>query len=141
MEKRTIFALLLILAVFWISSELFWKNKQQTPVQTPSVTKPAEQTAETIPEETIEPIQTKPEFSDIPATEIISDIEINNEIILEDELMKIVFSNRGGVILKIEFGCPAAAYTFSYLDKDESINILIFSKWATGETPPIEKPV
>lgn len=102
MEKKTILALLLILAVFWISSELLWKNKQQTPVQPPSVQKPAEQTAETIPEETIEPIQTKPEFSSIPETEIISDIEINNNIVLEDELMKIVFSNRGGVIIKIE---------------------------------------
>ena len=45
MEKRTIIALILIFAIFWLSNELIWKRRAPVePVTEPSVT-------ETIPSE------------------------------------------------------------------------------------------
>ncbi len=97
MDKKTLLAVLLILVVFWLSSEFLWKNKniQQAQQQTTeeNVTNQIAETSNQIPE--------SPENE----TEIIAldnDIDINNNIVLENELIKVTFSNKGAVINSIQ---------------------------------------
>jgi len=97
MDKKTLLAVLLILVVFWLSSEFLWKNKKAQTAQQPLT----EETVATQNQvaETSKPDETRVE------TEIIAldnDIEINNNIVLENELIKIIFSNKGGVIHSVK---------------------------------------
>ncbi|MCF7857776.1 MAG: membrane protein insertase YidC [Candidatus Cloacimonetes bacterium] len=99
MDKRTLLAVLLILVVFWLSSEFLWKRNaadQQIKKPEKDDNQPVTQVQETSqPEESLQINETK-----IPATE--SDIQINNNIVLENELIKISFSNSGAVINSVQ---------------------------------------
>ncbi|MDY6915336.1 MAG: membrane protein insertase YidC [Candidatus Cloacimonadota bacterium] len=94
MDKKTLFALLLILAVFWISSKFIWKpatNTTKAPAQTSEkITPKSEPKQETEFEQsaTLETSTTEPE----------KDIPVNNNIVLENDVMKVSFTNRGAVL-------------------------------------------
>lgn len=104
MDKRTLFALVLIFAIFWLSNELIWKKK--TPVQQePGIT-----TTETVqqgdPFQDVEPSATgtvrraatdqiPDQYREMFAGEEIS---INDNIRLENDQMLLVFSNQGGLL-------------------------------------------
>ncbi len=97
MDKKTLLAVLLILVVFWLSSEFLWKNKntQQAQQQT---------TEENVTNQTVEPSNLDQTIQETE-TEIIAmdnDININNNIVLENDLIKITFSNKGAVINSIQ---------------------------------------
>ncbi len=100
MDKKTLLAVLLILVVFWLSSEFIWKNKSSQQVQQQAseenVTDLSNQTAESasqIP---------KPPVNETEIIALDSDIDINNNIVLENELTKVTFSNKGAIINSIK---------------------------------------
>ena len=97
MDKKTLLAVLLILVVFWLSSEFLWKNKntQQAQQQT---------TEENVPTQSAEPFNpnTKPLENETDIIALKTDIDINNNIILENELIKVTFSNKGAVINSVQ---------------------------------------
>ena len=91
MDKKTIVALLLILVVYWISAEFLWKPKQQS--------RQAE----------IEKVETVTEVikaNDLPPKEFqiepSSDIKINDDIVLENNVISVHFSNLGGVVKSVQ---------------------------------------
>jgi len=100
MDKRTLLAVLLILVVFWLSSEFIWKRNATTEQSKPS----AEEQVTELTEQPVETMESKP----IPQeneTELITfdnDIKINNNIVLENELFIVSFSNKGAVINSIQ---------------------------------------
>ena len=100
MDKKTLLAVLLILVVFWLSSEFIWKNKSSQQVQQQAseenVTDLSNQTTESenqIP---------KPPVNETEIIALDSDIDINNNIVLENELTKVTFSNKGAIINSIQ---------------------------------------
>ncbi len=93
MDKKTIFAVLLILVVFWISSEFIWKRQKPTTTEQPVT----ENVMET-------PVSSEPEVqsvTEIPI-ETQTDVDIRNDIILENNVLKITFTNLGGEITSIQ---------------------------------------
>ncbi|MBC8384753.1 MAG: membrane protein insertase YidC [Candidatus Cloacimonetes bacterium] len=112
MDKKTIIALLLILATFWISSELLWKNKQQPA---------ADQYKESSETEVVEKAPTATEIpSKIP--EIIQEnpeeIAVANDIVLMNDLLKITFSNLGGVIKSVQLN------EYFLTDKETNVELI-----------------
>jgi len=98
MDKKTLLAVLLILVVFWLSSEFIWKRKDTQTQQeqtTENVTQSSNQTAEPTD------LNSTP-LSETEITVLDSDIDINNNIVLENELIKLKFSNKGAVISSIQ---------------------------------------
>ncbi len=111
MEKRTIFAVILIIAVFWISNEFLWKPN--VPAQT-SVNQPTEETTQTPP-----PVEVPTaDFVQPPAEAVPSDIEINDAIVLENDLLRIELSNRGATVNSIQL----KDYTMA--DKETMVNLI-----------------
>ena len=110
MEKRTLLAVLLILVVFWISSEFIWKSKKT------QVEKPATEIIEK-PEVQVEVKPTKEITTQIPV-EPESDIEIADDITLENEFLKVSFSNQGAVVNSIQL----KEYFLS--DKETSVELI-----------------
>jgi YidC/Oxa1 family membrane protein insertase len=104
LDKKTIIAVLLIIAVFWISSELLWKPKQKAAAEAAKLQTQAqvEQTNISNTEQSIsEPIKTVQPGTPITSAMETQTIPVNNEIILENESVKFTFSNQGGVITSI----------------------------------------
>lgn len=99
MDKKTLFALLLILVVFWISSEYIWKPNQQNIKQEQQTQQQVETTKQDVKPKQLE--TDKQEVIDIPESNK-DDVEINDSIILENDKFLITFSNRGGVINSVQ---------------------------------------
>ena len=116
MDKRTLLAVLLIFIVFWISSEFIWKRSQTTPEQQ-SV---AETNTKEVPTETSDPVSAKTaEQEVVQSPEVIqTDIDITDDIILENEVMKLRFSNLGAVLHSIEIK------TYLMADKETPVELL-----------------
>jgi YidC/Oxa1 family membrane protein insertase len=114
MDKRTMLALLLILVVFWISSEFIWKRSQ--PVQTPeqNATNQIEQVQK---EQTTNSLQTTNQ-TEIVIEQSDQSVAINDDIILENEVIKLRFSNLGAVLKAVEL----KDYTLK--DKETSVNLI-----------------
>lgn len=100
MDKKTLLAVLLILVVFWLSSEFIWK-RDAVPEEH------QQQTEEEVTQTTTQPVQemeTK-QITEENEAELIpfdTDIEVNKNIVLENELVKISFSNVGAVINSVQ---------------------------------------
>jgi len=123
LEKRTLIALVLIFAIFWLSNELIWKRK--APVE-----------AETTVSETVERDDAYEELRrdvidrDTPHTDIVDltspgqelfesdDIPVVDNLRLENELMTLVFSNRGGVLKSV------LLHNFYHYDKVNPVNLI-----------------
>ncbi|MDO9577265.1 MAG: membrane protein insertase YidC [Candidatus Cloacimonadales bacterium] len=114
MDKRTILALLLILVVFWISSEFIWKRNQ--PVQPPQQNL-TEQPQQIQQQKTTEPVQT-PNLTEIIIPESEQNIAVNDEIILENEVIRLRFSNLGAVLKAVELK------SFTLKDKEILVNLI-----------------
>lgn len=99
MEKRTLLALLLIMAIFWISNEFIWKKSapaQDPPDVSESTVLPASK--ETAPDVTPSNISgSLPE-----TTQSRTDYEIRDDLVLENEHIRLVLSNLGAVITSIQ---------------------------------------
>ena len=96
MDKKTIIALILIFVVFYVSSKFLWKQPAQPqPQQSPTETT---QKVE-IPSKPAAPVQK----DDTPASalDIQSDIPLNDAIVLENEKIMVILTNRGGNIKQV----------------------------------------
>jgi len=105
MDKRTIWAFILIIAVFWISSEFIWKTNK---VKEPS----KEQIKETFGNEGV-PLQNQsdekaektspePEILEMESIDnFAEDIELNDTIVLENDKIRVSFTNQGARINSI----------------------------------------
>ncbi len=93
MEKKTLLAVLLILVVFWISSEFIWKKQKLATTEQPVTENVIETTVSSQPE-----VQS---VTEIPI-KTQTDIDIRDDIILENDLLKITFTNLGGEITSIQ---------------------------------------
>ena len=114
MERRTILALILIAVVFIISNQFIWKNnKKNIAAKKNQVTAKAADTTKTVLAKTA-PVQA---FLDTTAVKT-GDVSINNDIILENDLVKYVFSNKGAV--------ATAVYLkeYSRSDNKDMVNVL-----------------
>ncbi|MBN2460725.1 MAG: membrane protein insertase YidC [Candidatus Cloacimonetes bacterium] len=99
MERRTLIAIMLIIIVFWLSNELIWKNKKPQIESEPSQN--IEETATvSVDQTTVLPAVDTAKVI-IPESVALPDLEVNNQIILENEHVMIVFSNMGGVVHSI----------------------------------------
>jgi YidC/Oxa1 family membrane protein insertase len=97
MDKKTIIALVLIFVVFYLSSKFFWKQPtppqaQQSPVEN---VQQVEKTPKT-PAVKDEEAEVGSALLDMP-----SDIPLNNDIVLENNDIKVILSNRGGNIKQV----------------------------------------
>jgi len=103
MDKRTLIAIFLIIIVFWISSEFIWKNNSpvniaQTTEQANVNTQPSETNNDAGSNSTSE----KDEHEYIQPREDIPEIDIVNNLVLENEKIRLEFSNLGGVLKSVE---------------------------------------
>ena len=114
MERRTILALILIAVVFIISNQFIWKNNNK------NIAAKKNQVATNIADST-KNVATKPAliqtFLDTTAVKS-GDVAINNDIILENDFVKYVFSNKGAVATAVYL----KKYTRS--DNKDIVNIL-----------------
>jgi YidC/Oxa1 family membrane protein insertase len=120
LEKRTIIALILIIVIFYISSEFIWKPKQQAIQQESQALQ--EQT-EHLEQEVMTPLQETVSIAE-PDFVIEKDIAIDDNIILKNELMKITFSNQGASIREVELS--------DYLDKNKEKQVNLIRENATA---------
>lgn len=113
MNRQTLLAILLIFLIFWLSEQFIWKRSKQVPVQT-------ETTEEAAPADTVEaqPVTAVPAIAmpDFVEPDMIMP-EVNDNIVLENDSLKIVLSSKGGVILEVHLK--------KYLLTDKSIVQLI----------------
>ncbi|MCF7911349.1 MAG: membrane protein insertase YidC [Candidatus Cloacimonetes bacterium] len=106
MDKNTIWAFILILAVFWLSSELLWKKN--VVVEKPGVTaESGVKEAVAGVSEVKQPVAESASSSSTPAVVIPeedyeSDIALNESIILENQKIRISFTNQGAGINSIQ---------------------------------------
>lgn len=113
MEKRTLFAIILIIVVFWLSNEFLWKpSQQQKSVASQPVTEEPHHTTEPTEQNQIQTDYT----TAAQVTE--SDITINDAIILENDEIRVTLSNRGGTVTSLEL----KAYTLT--DKETPANLI-----------------
>lgn len=95
MNKRTLLALLLIFIVFIISNKFLWKKPQQEQIV---IQQKKEVVSETITDKELEP---KEPIIPLGDKEDFQEIYINDNIVLENDVLKIIFTNRGGNIRQI----------------------------------------
>jgi len=105
MDKRTLIAIFLIIIIFWISSEFIWKNNKPVPAEQNSVaTQTSNNPAETPAETSQNPISangtTENEY--VQVDENMPEIDIVNNLVLENEKVRLEFSNLGGVLKSVE---------------------------------------
>ncbi len=98
MDKKTIIALILIFVVFYLSSKFMWKQPAQPQTQQ-SPTKSSEQVVK--PPKPYVSQDEKEIVVDATPFGLQSDIPLNDAIILENEDVKIILTNRGGNIKQV----------------------------------------
>ena len=97
MDKKTIIAIILIFVVFYLSSKFFWK--QPVPPQTQQ---PATETTQPVAKQPVTPSPYEDELEvDAPSLDLQSDIPLNNEIVLENDHIRVILTNRGGNIKQV----------------------------------------
>ncbi|MBC8382952.1 MAG: membrane protein insertase YidC [Candidatus Cloacimonetes bacterium] len=98
MDKKTIIALILIFVVFYLSSKFMWKQ----PAQPQTQQSPTESSKQVVKPPKPYVSQDEEEF-EVDATSFggQSDIPLNDAIILENEDIKVIMTNRGGNIKQV----------------------------------------
>jgi len=111
-NRNTLLGILLIFAIFFLSERFIWKKAKPQPVKTDK----QEQTtpAETTTQPDIKPTDQLP-LGILPDDPYLT--EVNDNIVLENDSLKLVFSNKGAVIRE--------AYLKKFLLVDKSIVQLI----------------
>jgi len=87
----------LIFVVFYLSSKFFWK--QPVPPQTQQYA--TENTQQVAKPPMIPPTQENDLEADVTPLDLQSDIPLNNDIVLENNDIKVVLTNRGGNIKQV----------------------------------------
>lgn len=127
MDKKTVLAVFLIFMVFYIS-RLFLPSPQTAQKIADEIQEDAATEQETPQEQQPETQTTKPIERDNLVAK--SNVAINNQIILENGNLKLVFSNKGGVLLQaiIKGYSVSEKEDLVNLIKDEAFNITIDGK-------------
>ena len=103
MDKRTILAVFLMLAVFWISNEFIWKPKAEARIAAEKAQKQTENVSENT--QTTDEIQKVEDSAKLPEQLTNSDIEINNNIELttkrDKDNITYKFTNLGGLLTDV----------------------------------------
>lgn len=96
MDKRTIIALILIFFVFFISNKLLWKEPPQKQITN-------EQAQKAVVEKNVKNNEILPTKSSTlkKQNEYFNDVELNDNIVLENDVVKMIFTNQGGNIRQI----------------------------------------
>jgi len=96
MDKRTIIALILIFFVFFISNKLLWKKPPQKQITN-------EQAQKAVVEKNVKNNEILPTKSSTleKQNEYFNDVELNDNIVLENDVVKMIFTNQGGNIRQI----------------------------------------
>ena len=119
MEKRTIIALVLFFLVFWLSNQFLWKERTQ---ETTGADIELEETEplEAVVDREPEIIRTESDMNTVENDGIFSNAEIaiNDEIILENDLMVLIFSNRGGLLKSV------LLKEHNHYDKENPVNLI-----------------
>lgn len=113
MNRQTIIGILLIFVIFLLSERFLWKKSKPETPQKPATeqTKPAD----TAPADTTsEQMQNAVQQFTLPSSDAV---EINDNIVLENDSLKIVLSNKGAVIREV--------YLKKFLLTDKSVVQLI----------------
>ena len=99
MDKNTVWAFILILAVFWVSSEFLWKPAaSEAEAQAATERSATEEIVETETPITQESIPEAVTTYEEELEEGQQDIAVNNEIVLSNARITISFTNRGAKI-------------------------------------------
>lgn len=122
MKRQTLLGILLIFAIFFLSEQFIWKRPKQVPVQTQTQEQPAP--AETAAPET-EAVVTEGTMPDFVEPDMILP-EVNDNIVLENDSLKLVLSSKGGVIREV--------WLKKFLLADKSVVQLIPSGHAFANT-------
>ncbi len=104
MDKKTIWAFILILAVFWISSEFIWKQSSAAASKPGSEAETSQESVVPGEQAAAENVISDPvvELSESqPEEDYESDIILNEDIILENDRMRLSFSNQGAKLNSI----------------------------------------
>jgi len=96
LDKRTLYALLMIMVMFLIFNQFVWKpqseqkqkQQQATPTRTTTLTDTTKAHTQTTPEAVVESIE--------------AGIEVKDDIILKNSLVEVTLSNRGGIIRQVK---------------------------------------
>lgn len=133
MDKNTVWAFILILAVFWLSSELLWKP----PVTDNAEAAATEQTAQVTADNTDEPVNTSAQTDEQEKVtyqtepDSMPDIEITNDIILSNDHVEFRFSNKGADVTDIllkDYKLSEDGETVNLLrDADTALGMQIFN--------------
>ncbi|HPY96215.1 MAG TPA: membrane protein insertase YidC [Candidatus Cloacimonadota bacterium] len=111
MEKRTIIAIILIMVIYWVASEYFWKPKTIENAQTQTV-------------QTVEDTNTKQNDAGEKQTELISTpvvnqaVELDENIVIENDQLKLTFTNKGGNLKSI------VVKDYSLADKQTPVQLI-----------------
>lgn len=130
MDKRTIIALVLIMILFFISQQLLWKNKQ--PVTNAKKNQPSQTERKAVQKEIIDEKDTQKEITESSLEEStldsIPEIETYKNLRIENENLKVSFSNKGAIINSIilkEYLQPDHKEKVDLIPKNESVMDLV----------------
>jgi len=124
LDKRTLFALILIFAIFWLSNRFLWQRS--TPDQSDTETVTTEMISPQEPyndEESYLSSMRMPEDDQLlsdRSRELFDrgDIQIRDDILLENDLVELYFSNRGGVLNAVHLK------NYFHYDKFNLVNLI-----------------
>ncbi|HOD52949.1 MAG TPA: membrane protein insertase YidC [Candidatus Cloacimonadota bacterium] len=95
MEKRTLIAIVLIMLIYWVASEYFWKPKTVANTQQPAAQETVAQKENTLNKENIQDVK-------IVNDSLLSQaVELNDAIFMENQHLALTFTNQGGNIKSI----------------------------------------
>ncbi|MBC8527768.1 MAG: membrane protein insertase YidC [Candidatus Cloacimonetes bacterium] len=105
MNKRTLLALLLIFIVFYLSSKFLWKTPPKQPEQAiqtarKEIKPESRETKEKVSETQEYPFGGRSE-ENLSEVSLGKGAELNENIVLENDVVKIIFTNKGGNIKQI----------------------------------------
>ncbi|HPK41459.1 MAG TPA: membrane protein insertase YidC, partial [Candidatus Cloacimonadota bacterium] len=111
MEKRTIIAIILIMVIYWVASEYFWKPKTIENAQTQTV-----QTVEDTNNKQNEVVEKQPELISTPV--VNQAVELDENIVIENDQLSLTFTNKGGNLRSI------VVKDYSLADKETPVQLI-----------------
>jgi YidC/Oxa1 family membrane protein insertase len=106
LEKRTLIAILLIFLIYWASSQFLWKqNPQQQQTPRSEVINQTEHSEPSIYEDSLritrDFLDTRTSEQVANTTSSVPQIPQNDNITIENDLMKLTFTNKGGLLTQV----------------------------------------
>jgi len=110
LDRKTLLAIILIVIIYVLSNEFIWKKKQ------PAVPPQNQTTTQAVTPQKAAPSTTQQQTQQVPVHAVVmpdtvkTGIAVDNNIVLQNDSLKVVFSNEGGVIRE--------AYLLNFKDVD-----------------------